>query len=620
MSAQLLAGLNSPQQQACMHLEGPLLILAGAGSGKTKTLTTRLAYMLAHAQVHPEQTLTLTFTNKAAREMKTRASALLRACGYTHGISPILTTFHQFGLFFLKQHAHLLGRRDFKLISPQEAKTLSKEMILKLKPPHMEERAYLTHTLKSISMLKNHQVVLQDCYPDVQKAYQIYQALLCQHNFLDLDDLLALPYSLLEANSELAIYTSQRYTFIMVDEYQDTNPLQFKLLQQLCTTHQNLCVVGDDDQSIYGFRGADINNILDFQDQFPQAKVIKLEQNYRSSQDIVQCANTLIKHNLHRHPKILFSHNPTHANQRLLFKHFHNPHEENSFLTSAIQECAKRGIPYHEMAILYRFNTLCKGIEESLRRAQIPYRVVGGTGFFERTIIRNLLAYLKLIVNPDDESCLARILNTPPRGIGVSSLEKLKGFSQKHHLSIYQLYQQNLLGEVLGKRAREALMQLYTLLESLASYKSAAVLRALLQALPLEARCSDEELEHIEGLESMLEEYFEESEASLEGFLEQSILEEPSPKTSQALSCMSVHAAKGLEFKVVFVVGFEEGFFPYYKADLEEERRLCYVAITRAKEELYLCSTQERVYFNTLQQNLRPSTFLKEAKLFIKGR
>ncbi|WP_121021328.1 ATP-dependent helicase [Helicobacter vulpis] len=619
MKDKLLAGLSAPQVRACTHVQGPLLILAGAGSGKTKTLTTRLAYLLGCAQVRPEQTLTLTFTNKAAREMKARADALLRACGYTRATSPLLTTFHKFGLFFLKQYAHLLDRHNFKLLSPQEAKTLSKEAILKCKPPHMEERAYLGSVLKQISMIKNQQILLQDCYPDVQKSYQIYQELLLTHNLIDLDDLLALPYALLETYQDLAIETSQRYQFIMVDEYQDTNPLQFKLLQKLCTTHQNLCVVGDDDQSIYGFRGADISNILDFDDQFPQAKVIKLEQNYRSSQDIVQCANTLIQHNTRRHPKILFSHNPIHANQHLVFKHSTTPQEENAFLISTILECAKRGVPYGQMAILYRFNTLCKGVEEGLRGAKIPYRVVGGTGFFERAIIKDLLAYLRVIVNPNDDTHLYRIINTPPRGVGASSLKKLQELCKARALSIYQLHQQGLLKGVLSKRIGKALEQFYALLQSLASYKNAAVLGALLQAVPLEARCSEEELECIQALYSMLEEHFEDPEASLVEFLEQSVLEEPNPRNDQALSCMSVHAAKGLEFRVVFVVGFEEDFFPYYKADLEEERRLCYVAITRAKEELYLCSAQERVYFNTLQKGLSPSSFLQEAKLFLKG-
>ncbi|MFC3848128.1 ATP-dependent helicase [Helicobacter baculiformis] len=618
MKNRLLAGLNAPQAQACIHVEGPLLVLAGAGSGKTKTLTTRLAYLLACARVPPEQTLTLTFTNKAAHEMRERANALLRACGHVCTAHPMLTTFHKFGLFFLKQHAHLLGRQNFKLLSPQEAKTLSKEAILKLKPPYIEERVYLGNIFKHISMLKNHQVALHNCYPDVQKAYKIYQELLLKHNFVDLDDLLALPYALLE-DVELATYISQRYTFIMVDEYQDTNPLQFKLLQKLCTTHQNLCVVGDDDQSIYGFRGADINNILDFQDQFPQAKVIKLEQNYRSSQDIVQCANTLIKHNTRRHPKTLFSHNPHTNNQRLVFKHFASPHEENTFLTTTILECAKRGVSYGQMAILYRFNMLCKSIEEGLRGAKIPYRVVGGTGFFERAIIKDLLAYFKVIVDPNDDAHLCRIINTPPRGIGATSLEKIKQLSQEHMLSIYQLYKKNLLKGVLAKRTHEMLGKLYTLLQSLASCPNTAVLNTLLQAVPLEARCSEEDLEYIEGLQSMLEDYFQEPQASLAGFLEQSILEDPSLNNDQALSCMSVHAAKGLEFRVVFIVGFEEDFFPYYKADLEEERRLCYVAITRAKEELYLCSAQERMYFNTLQHGLHPSTFLKEARLLLKG-
>ncbi|WP_120944916.1 MULTISPECIES: ATP-dependent helicase [Helicobacter] len=616
MKNKLLAGLSTPQAQACMHTRGPLLILAGAGSGKTKTLTTRLAYLLACERVRPENTLTLTFTNKAACEMRERANALLRACGYVDPNPPLLTTFHKFGLFFLKQHAHLFDMQDFKLLSPQEAKTLSREAILKHKPPHIEEKAYLGNALKYISMVKNHQIALRDCYADTQRAYQAYQDILLEHNGIDLDDLLTLPYALLEAYHELAMDTSQRYEFIMVDEYQDTNPLQFKLLQKLCSAHQNLCVVGDDDQSIYGFRGADINNILEFSDHFPQAKVVKLEQNYRSSKDIVACANTLIQHNTRRHQKVLFSHNPIPTHQHLVFKHFLDDQAENAFLIKTILECAKRGIPYNQMAILYRFNMLVKGIEEGLRRADIPYRVVGATGFFERAIIKDLLAYVRVVSNPNDDASLLRVINTPPRGIGSHSLKKLQELSQARRCSLYQLCQQDQLQGVLAKRSLKALKEFCALLDALAQTPPKQVFSALLKAVPLQIHYEEEELEYLHAFESMLDEHLQEPQANLGSFLEQSVLEEPTPKAQHALSCMSVHAAKGLEFRVVFVVGFEEGFFPYYKADLEEERRLCYVAITRAKEELYLCSAQQRVYFNTLQHGLRPSAFLKE---IIKG-
>ncbi|WP_104750444.1 ATP-dependent helicase [Helicobacter cynogastricus] len=617
MKELLLADLNVPQREACTHTKGPLLILAGAGSGKTKTLTTRLAYLIAHEGVPPQNTLTLTFTNKAAKEMQERARVLLRLCGHAHTQSPRLSTFHKFGFAFLKEYASLLEQKKFKLISPEEAKTLSKTAILNLRPSFINADVYLGHALKTISMIKNHQIALKDCYPDIQKAYALYQEILLKENKIDLDDLLAIPYALLDCLPDLAMHTSQRYRFIMVDEYQDTNPLQFKLLQKLCTAHQNLCVVGDDDQSIYGFRGADITNILEFQDQFPQTKVIKLEQNYRSSQEIVKCANALITHNTQRHHKRLFSHKPSHQDQRLICKHFDNSQEEGRFLAHTILERVKCGIAYHEMAILYRFNTLSKGVEESLRRAQIPYKIVGSVGFFERSIIKDLLAYLRVICDRCDDEKLLRIINKPPRGLGTHRIEKIIELSQEKGLCIYQLYRQGLLDVILDSRGRKGLKTLFDSLQKLQSYKGAGVLDALLQIFPIDSSCNEDELACIESLRIMLEDHFEDQEASLGEFLEQSILEEPRIKTADTLSCMSVHSAKGLEFRVVFVVGFEEGFFPYYKADLEEERRLCYVAITRAKEELYLCSATQRFYFNGLQQGLKPSSFLEEARLLI---
>ncbi|WP_104727778.1 ATP-dependent helicase [Helicobacter felis] len=613
----LLADLNEPQREACMHVKGPLLILAGAGSGKTKTLTTRLAYLIASKGVPPQNTLTLTFTNKAAKEMQERAGQLLRLCGHTHTQSAWLTTFHKFGFAFLKEHASLLEQKKFKLTSPEEAKTLSRSAILNLKPGFMDADVYLGHAFKMISRIKNHQIDLRNCYPDIQKAYTIYQEILLKEDRIDLDDLLAIPYALLDRLPDLAIYTSQRYAFIMVDEYQDTNPLQFKLLQKLCTTHQNLCVVGDDDQSIYAFRGADISNILDFQDQFPQAKVIKLEQNYRSSKEIVKCANTLIAHNTQRHHKRLFTHKPNNQDQRLVCRHFNDSQEESAFLVRTILERIECGVAHHEIAILYRLNTLSKGVEESLRRAQIPYRIVGSVGFFGRSIVKDLLAYLHVIHDPCNDEKLLRIINKPPRGLGVNRVEKITRLSQEKGLCIYQLYVQGLLDSVLDARGRKGLKTLFDHVQKWQSHKGAGVLDTLLQTFPLDLDCSEDELTCIESLKIMLEDHFEDRQASLADFLEQSILEEPRVKTTNALSCMSVHAAKGLEFRVVFVVGFEEGFFPYYKADLEEERRLCYVAITRAKEELYLCSVAQRLYFNKLQQGLKPSSFLEEAKLLI---
>ncbi|WP_104639351.1 ATP-dependent helicase [Helicobacter bizzozeronii] len=624
----LLADLNPEQKKAVLHVEGPLLVLAGAGSGKTKTLTTRLTYLLAKVGIPAQNTLTLTFTNKAAREMCQRAMSMLQTCQIKTS-QPMLCTFHRFGYLFLKQHMYLLNRdANFKIIKPEEALSLLRPQFLQLKRnSKLEDRAFLGYLLKMIFQIKNHLIALQDCYSHVQSAFEIYTQTLEKENWVDFDDLLALPYAILQHTPSLAYEVSQRYQHLMVDEYQDTNPLQFKLLQLLCSAHDNLCVVGDDDQSIYGFRGADISNILNFPDHFKSARVIKLEQNYRSSKSILACANQLIGHNRQRHGKTLFSHKRKNKHQHLEVLHLANADLENVFIAQKINECFQRGVPYSEIAILYRLNCLSKSVEEGLKVARIPYQIIGGTGFYERAEIKDILAYLRAIADPHDNMSVLRIINKPARGISKDSVEILNNATKPYRLSIYQALEQGFLIPVLSSKVLKALQNFYHLLldlntqaQSIQTYADAqAFSTALFERTQIFSTLKDnieERLENLEEFKGMLLSYFQDDpKPSLQDFLDQSILEPPAPTNQEAIKCMSVHASKGLEFRVVFIVGFEERFFPYANANLEEERRLGYVAITRAKEELYICCVQERVYFGQKQEYLKPSCFLQEAKL-----
>ncbi|GMT38248.1 DNA helicase II UvrD [Helicobacter bizzozeronii] len=624
----LLADLNPEQKKAVLHVEGPLLVLAGAGSGKTKTLTTRLTYLLAKVGIPAQNTLTLTFTNKAAKEMCQRAMSMLQTCQIKTS-HPLLCTFHRFGYLFLKQHMYLLNRdANFKIIKPEEALSLLRPQFLQLKRnSKLEDRAFLGYLLKMIFQIKNHLIALQDCYSHVQSAFEIYTQTLEKENWVDFDDLLALPYAILQHTPSLAYEVSQHYQHLMVDEYQDTNPLQFKLLQLLCSAHDNLCVVGDDDQSIYGFRGADISNILNFPDHFKSARVIKLEQNYRSSKSILACANELIGHNRQRHGKTLFSHKRKNKHQHLEVLCFSDADKENDFITQKVLECLQRGVPHSEIAILYRLNYLAKSVEEGLKIARIPYQIIGGTGFYERTEIKDMLAYLRAIDNPYDDASVLRIINKPARGISKDSVETLINATRAYGLCIFQALEQGLLISALSSKVLKAMRNFYNLLldlntqaQSIQTYADAqAFSTALFERTQIFSTLKDnieERLENLEEFKGMLLSYFQDDpKSSLQDFLDQSILEPPAPTNQEAIKCMSVHASKGLEFRVVFIVGFEEDFFPYSNADLEEERRLGYVAITRAKEELYICCAQERVYFGQMQEHLKPSCFLQEAKL-----
>ena len=436
MQESYLEQLNPSQKEAVTTTEGALLILAGAGSGKTKTITTRLAYLIDEVGIPPSNTLTLTFTNKAAQEMQKRALNMIEN---TTSHPPLLCTFHKFGLLFLKFYIHYLGRKtNFILADSDDTKKIIKELNAELAP--------LPLVVSEISRYKNSQISPQEAsknahneiYKHIAKVYENYQESLLQNNMVDFDDLLLLPIQIFQNHKEVATEISQKYQYIMVDEYQDTNDLQYQLLKYLCTTHQNLCVVGDDDQSIYSWRGANIQNILNFSKHFQNAKTIKLEENYRSSKHILRAANNLIINNKERLGKTLKS--TLGEGKPIEILHSFDEQEEVRNLCKIIKNLLSDGINPKDIAILFRLNALSRSLEEGFNREGIPYILVGAIRFYERSEIKDVISYFRVLINPNDDFSLLRILNKPKRGIGKTTIEKLKNLTQIHLCSIYELF------------------------------------------------------------------------------------------------------------------------------------------------------------------------------------
>ncbi len=619
----VLDSLNSAQKQAASHIDGALLILAGAGSGKTKTLTTRLAYLIDEIGIPAHNTLTLTFTNKASNEMRERALNLL-----THHTSslPLLCTFHRFGLLFLKFHIHILGRQNnFVLLDSVDKKNILKnfEMRLNLPPSYLRD---------GISNYKNNLITPQDALmnakskeeKELARIYNLYTNQLNEQNLLDFDDLLLLPYQILQQDETLCQETSKRYAYIMVDEYQDTNFLQFKLLQLLCASHQNLCVVGDDDQSIYSWRGADIGNILNFQKHFKDTKLIKLEENYRSSVEILNTANILIAHNINRIGKTLKS-TQGHGDEVELL-HFPDGNTEAQSIAKKIMELKKKNAKPEEIAILFRLNALSRNLEESLSRYHIPYKLLGTIRFYERAEIKDILAYLRYLCNPDDDFSLSRIINNPRRGIGSSTQEKIFELARLENTSVYKLFLKNSYASILSTKILDTLSNFFKMIEMMRDFLQTPRLlldkifeyTQILQTYDKSEESLDR-LANIEEFTALLRDYFlQNPDDLLQDFLNniplQSDLDDTDDK--ECIRVLSIHTAKGLEFDHVFVIGMENGLFPlmYEGSNLEEERRLAYVAFTRARKNLYISYADSRFYKGKTSR-LEPSIFLKESGL-----
>ncbi|QOP46320.1 ATP-dependent helicase [Sulfurimonas paralvinellae] len=620
----IFKNLNDSQSAAVKQTEGPVLILAGAGSGKTTTIISRLAYLIEVVGIPPANTLTLTFTNKAAREMKERSMAMMEKNG---AYPPLLCTFHKFGLLFLKFNIHRLGRQNnFVVIDTDDKKRIIKKINSELPTPLIASE---------ISRYKNSLMSPDDAYKQAElfnykqiaEVYREYENHLKENNLVDFDDLIALTYKLLDENPELAQETSQKYQYIMIDEYQDTNELQLKLIQKLCTSHNNICVVGDDDQSIYGWRGAHIRNIMEFDEDFEGASVFKLEENYRSRAPILKTANALIEHNRSRLGKSLIATRGEGEDVAILNSNDEN--EEARKIALKIQKLLDSGVEASEIAILYRVNVLSRSIEEGLNRAGIGYKLVGGVRFLERAEVKDLISYIRVITNNHDDFSLKRIVNKPKRGLGKASVDKIELAAHAKGSSIFEYIKTVDFAE----------------LEALVKKKNATTLKKFIADIDDVARVAKESTyEFIDVLEDTfhlkdiyvnmqdgqerilnMDEFYglfrdfikNHPEASLDEFLNELTLQsEQDQVEGESIYMMSIHASKGLEFEHVFVIGMEEGFLPLVGdgSDLEEERRLGYVSFTRAKESLTLSHAGSRFYKGR-RSDLAKSRFFNEAGL-----
>ena len=627
MSENLLSSLNDSQKEAAQHIDGSLLILAGAGSGKTKTITTRLAYLISIG-IDPTSILTLTFTNKAASEMRERAFSMINPSHIN--TPPILCTFHKFGLLFLKFHMTELGRKNnFIIIDTDDKKRIIKSI----------DKEITTSLLVSeISKYKNTLITPSEAvasaqlklYQQIAAVYEKYEDYLHKNNLVDFDDLLLLPYKILLKNEKLALETSQKYQYIMVDEYQDTNELQYRLLRMLCTSHSNLCVVGDDDQSIYGWRGATIKNILNFSEHFENTKVVKLEENYRSTDTILNHANQLIEHNRDRLGKDLRG--TREKGDSIKVYESHDENEETRKLIDDIKKLLDEGTSANDIAILFRVNALSRSIEEGFNKAGLNYKLVGGMKFYERAEIKDLIAYFRILTNANDNFSFKRVINKPKRGIGKTTVDKLEAKSLELKIPMFDVIQTlsaDDLTAIVGKKNSRTLKVFEASIMDLRETMEASKMKFLDDFEEIfDYRASYDKLPdgyerqgNIDEFYGYIRDYFMQNPfLELKDFLNEIALEsEKSEFSNEAVSMMSIHASKGLEFRKLFIIGLEEGFFPITGdgCDIEEERRLGYVAITRAMDNLTLSFVHSRFYKGK-RAVLNKSRFLSESGL-IKG-
>jgi DNA helicase-2/ATP-dependent DNA helicase PcrA len=615
--------LNESQSNAVKQTEGPVLILAGAGSGKTTTIVSRLAYLIEEVGIPASNTLTLTFTNKAAKEMKERSLAMIENVAYP----PLLCTFHKFGLLFLKFNIHLLGRaNNFVVIDTDDKKRILKKINSELPLPLVasEISRYKNSLLSPDDAYKQAELF---SYKQIAEVYAEYEKYLLENNLVDFDDLIALTYRLLDENPQLAQSISQKYQYIMIDEYQDTNELQLKLLQKLCSSHNNLCVVGDDDQSIYGWRGANIRNIIEFDKDFSGAEVFKLEENYRSRSPILKVANALIEHNRSRLGKKLIA--TRGDGDEVTTLNSNDENEEARKVAIKIQKLLDNGVRAKEIAILYRVNVLSRSIEEGLNRAGINYKLVGGLRFYDRAEIKDLISYIRVITNNHDDFSFKRIVNKPKRGLGKASLDKIELAAHQKGTSIFE-YIKNVevseLEALVKKKNTATLKEFVKNLEDVAklakesTYEFIDVLEETFHVKDIYANTQDaqERILNMDEFYGLFRDFVKKSpESGLDEFLNELTLQsEQDQVEGESIYMMSIHASKGLEFEHVFVIGLEEGFLPLIGdgSDLEEERRLGYVAFTRAKESLTLCHAGSRFYKGR-RSDLDKSRFFNEAGL-----
>jgi len=615
--------LNDAQTLAVKQSEGPVLILAGAGSGKTTTIISRLAYLIEVLGIPASNTLTLTFTNKAAKEMKERALNMIDNVSYP----PLLCTFHKFGLLFLKFNIHLLKRENnFVVIDTDDKKRIIKKINSELPTPLVasEISRYKNSLLSPDDAYKQAELFQ---YQEIAKVYEEYEKYLTENNLVDFDDLIALTYKLLDENPELAKQTSQRYQYIMVDEYQDTNELQLKLIQKLCYAHNNICVVGDDDQSIYGWRGAHIRNIIEFDQDFIGAKIFKLEENYRSREPILKVANALIEHNRSRHGKKLIATRGT--GEDVVTLNSNDENEESRKIAVKITKLLESGVRAKDIAVLYRVNVLSRSIEEGLNRYSISYKLVGGLRFYDRAEIKDLISYIRIITNFHDDFSFKRIVNKPKRGLGKASIEKLELAALAKGTSIFEYIDSAEISELVSLVKKKNTATLKEFIENIkyvakvaqeSTYEFIDQLENTfhLKTIYAGTQESEDRILNIDEFYGLFRDFIKKSpEASLDEFLNELTLEsEQDQVEGESIYMMSIHASKGLEFDHIFVIGLEEGFLPLVGdgSDLEEERRLGYVSFTRAKESLTLSHAGSRFYKGR-RSDLIKSRFFNEAGL-----
>lgn len=631
--------LNEQQKEAVLHTEGPLLILAGAGSGKTRVLTHRIAYLIEEKGVNPWNILAITFTNKAAGEMRERVDNLVGFGSESIWVS----TFHSMCVRILRRHIDLLGfDTNFTIYDTDDQKTLMKDIckLLQIDTKLFRERSLLA----AISQAKNELVTPEEFRIQAQgdfsrqkiaSVYEEYEKQMRANNALDFDDLLVKAVQLFQTQADVLDYYQERFRYIMVDEYQDTNTVQFELVRLLSAKYRNLCVVGDDDQSIYKFRGANIRNILDFEQVFPDAKVIKLEQNYRSTSNILNAANAVIRHNHGRKDKTLWTDNG--EGDKINVRQFDTAFDEAEYIVGDIRERVESGkAAYNDHAILYRTNAQSRMFEEKFVTANIPYKIVGGINFYARREIKDLLAYLKTIDNGRDDLAVRRIINVPKRGIGLTSINRVQEYASGREIGFYEALRAVDLIPNIGRGASK-LESFVALIEHFKTDAKELTISELMQEIleetgyieSLKEEGSEEaesRIENIDELISKITAYEETCEdrdepATLNGFLEEVALVadiDSLDESNDYVVLMTLHSAKGLEFPHVYLAGMEDGIFPSYMTitagdpeEVEEERRLCYVGITRAEEELTLTCARRRMIRGETQYN-KMSRFLKE--------
>ncbi len=630
--SEILDGLNDKQYEAVVNTEGPCLVIAGAGSGKTKVLTHKIAYLIKEKGVKPWDILAITFTNKAANEMKERIVGLVGDAAADIWMG----TFHSICVRILRRFIDRIGfDTSFIIFDTSDQRTLVKNC---LKDLNIDDKLFNDRAvLSEISNAKN-EMLEPDGYTarangDFRKekiatVYELYQKRLKENNAIDFDDIINYTIKILQENEDIREYYSNKFKYVLVDEYQDTNKSQFTLVTILASKHKNITVVGDNDQGIYSFRGADISNILNFEKDFPGTKIIKLEQNYRCTGNILKAANSVISNNEVKYKKELWTQNEE-GNLPKVYQ-AENEYDEASYIVEQIEHLRREEYyKYQDFAILYRMNTQSRAIEDILRRENIPYKIIGGLKFYERKEIKDIIAYLRLIQNSNDNLSLRRIINEPKRGIGKTSLDKIEALSNETEIPMYEIIKRadefglnrvflnsrEFINAIEELKAKKDEMPISDLIKE--TLKKTGYTKALQNENTIEAENRIENLDEFLTVAIEFEE--EEAENGLSEFLEGITLSsdiDDLDEDADYVTLMTLHSAKGLEFPVVFLVGMEEGIFPGYKSisepkELEEERRLCYVGITRAKEHLYLTCSKQRTIFGSTSYN-QVSRFLKE--------